>query len=167
MDPYVTKVRPGGPSVMRTSADSQCLNSQITEERVPCSTLLLAMFFFSPFLLYSSLHTQRFSSPPELLQPWSNHISCAHACYQEQHQAQHQAPMGCAGTSQGTARAAAAPPCPPDPAGPRSPVLPRDPVVTNAADWTPVAPGPGKIIHVLRLGSKVNFIGSFYVGSLK
>lgn len=31
--------------------------------------------FFSFFLLYIFLHTQGFSSLPELLQPWSDHIS--------------------------------------------------------------------------------------------
>lgn len=86
MDSYVTKVRPGRPPVLQASADPQRLNSQVTEERVLCSTLLPVMFFFSLFLLYSSLHTQRSSSLSEFLQPWSNHISCAHACHQPQHQ---------------------------------------------------------------------------------
>lgn len=69
--------------------------------------------------------------------------------------------------SQGTAQGAAAPPCPPDPAGTRSPALPGDLAATSAANWAPVAPGPGKKIHVLRLGSKANFIGSFYVRSFE
>lgn len=148
---------------MQTSADPQRLNSQAREERVLCSTLLSVMFFFQLVFTVQFFADPRIFPLPELLQPWSDHISCGHAS----HQAQQQAPTGSAGMSQGTARGAAAPPCPPDPAGTWSLALPGHPAATSAANWTPVVPGPGKKFHVLRLTSKANFIGSFYVGSFE
>lgn len=159
MDSYVTKVRPGGPRILQTSADPQCLNSQAREERVLCSTLLSVMSFSAFFYCIF------FCTPKDFphFQNCFSHGLTTSPCLQ----AQQQAPTGCAGTSQSTARGAAAPPCPPDPAGTWSLALPGHPAATSAANWTPVVPGPGKKFHVLRLTSKANFIGSFYVGSFE